>query len=64
VTKFSQPRFSVPGSGSEEHNRIFGPPPPGSQAARRQGCTCRDATSTSLGCPVHPLDYLPPTKRD
>lgn len=63
MTKFSRPSFSVPGSGSDEHDRIF-TPPPASNAARRMGCTCRDATSTSVGCPVHPLDYFPQTKKD
>lgn len=59
MTQFSKPRFSVPGSGSDNHRRVFGPPPMASQAARLEGCTCEDAVTWTLGCPVHPPDYLP-----
>ena len=59
MTKFANPRFSVGGSGSDNHDRIFGPPPMASARARLDGCTCPDAVTWALGCPVHPPEHLP-----
>jgi hypothetical protein len=42
-----------------EHRRIFGVPKPATAAARLEGCTCPEPTEVALGCPLHPLDYLP-----
>jgi hypothetical protein len=60
VTKFAHRSFSVPGDmDGAEHRRIFGVPKPATAAARLEGCTCPEPTEVALGCPLHPLDYLP-----
>jgi hypothetical protein len=60
VTQFHRKTFSVPGDmDGAEHRRIFGVPKPATAAARLEGCTCPSAVEITLGCPLHPLDYLP-----
>jgi hypothetical protein len=38
-------------------DRLIGLPLPASFGAKLRGCTCPDATSVALGCPIHPLTY-------
>ena len=55
MTNFER-RFSVGQSGSAEHNRIFGPPPPGTLRARLEGCICdpeSPARPVHEDCPLH-----------
>jgi hypothetical protein len=51
VTNYNR-RFSVGQSGDMKHYDTFGPPPPGSQSARRLGCTC-GLEEDNGECPLH-----------
>jgi hypothetical protein len=54
--KYLQGSFSVGGSASENHDKVFGAPLPATRAARLRGCTCESADTRDPQCPLHPSD--------